>query len=43
VLASVNNDFLRGFSKQEWQQFKDMCQRMLANGQALQAEQEDQG
>ena len=43
VLASVNNDFLRGFSKQEWQQFKDMCQRMLANGQALQAEQEVQG
>ncbi|HMC14341.1 MAG TPA: MarR family transcriptional regulator, partial [Albitalea sp.] len=42
VLASVNNDFLRGFSKQEWQQFKDMCQRMLANGQALQAEPEDQ-
>jgi DNA-binding MarR family transcriptional regulator len=43
VLAEVNNDFLRGFSKQEWQLFKDMCQRMLANGQALQAEQEDQG
>jgi DNA-binding MarR family transcriptional regulator len=41
VLAAVNNDFLRGFSKQEWHQFKDMCQRMLANAQALQAEQED--
>jgi DNA-binding MarR family transcriptional regulator len=41
VLASVNNDFLRGFSKQEWQQFKDLCQRMLMNGQAMQAKQED--
>jgi DNA-binding MarR family transcriptional regulator len=41
VLASVNNDFLRGFSKQEWTQFKELCQRMLVNGQALQCEAED--
>jgi DNA-binding MarR family transcriptional regulator len=41
VLADVNNDFLRGFNKQEWQQMKDCLQRMLVNGQALQAEHED--
>ena len=41
VLASVNNDFLRGFNKQEWHQFKELCQRMLVNGQALQAKPED--
>ena len=41
VLAAANNDFLRGFSKQEWTQLKDFLQRMLANGQALQAESED--
>jgi DNA-binding MarR family transcriptional regulator len=35
VLADVNNDFLRGFNKQEWQQVKDFLQRMLLNGQAL--------
>jgi DNA-binding MarR family transcriptional regulator len=42
VLADVNNDYLRGFSKQEWQQLKEFLQRMLVNGQALQAEQEEQ-
>ncbi|HEV7913144.1 MAG TPA: MarR family transcriptional regulator [Albitalea sp.] len=36
VLAEVNNDFLRGFNKQEWSQLKDHLQRMLVNGQALQ-------
>ncbi len=38
VLAGVNNDFLRGFSKAEWVQLKDMLQRMLSNGRALQAD-----
>jgi len=38
VLAAVNNDFLRGFTKQEWTLLKDMLQRMLLNGQAMQAE-----
>ncbi|WP_372528080.1 MarR family winged helix-turn-helix transcriptional regulator [Piscinibacter sp.] len=41
VLAATNNDFLRGFSKQEWTQLKELLQRMLANGQAMQAESED--
>ena len=36
VLADVNNDYLRGFNKQEWTQLKDFLQRMLVNGQALQ-------
>ncbi|TMH29621.1 MAG: MarR family transcriptional regulator [Betaproteobacteria bacterium] len=38
VLAAVNNDFLRGFNKQEWTQLKDFLQRMLLNGQAMQAD-----
>ena len=41
VLADANNDFLRGFTKQEWTQLKDFLQRMLVNGQALQAQPED--
>jgi DNA-binding MarR family transcriptional regulator len=36
VLAEVNNEYLRGFNKQEWQQLKEFLQRMLVNGQALQ-------
>lgn len=35
VLASVNNDFLRGFSEKEFVQLKKLVQRMAANGQAL--------
>ena len=38
VLADVNNDFLRGFTKPEWTQLKDFLQRLLVNGQALQEE-----
>ena len=38
VLADVNNDFLRGFTKPEWTQLKDFLQRMLVNGEALQEE-----
>ena len=40
MLAAVNNDFLRGFNKQEWAQMKELLQRMLVNGQAMQAEAE---
>lgn len=36
VLASVNNDFLRGFSEAEWKQLRKLVARMAANGQALQ-------
>ena len=36
VLAAVNNDFLRGFNKQEFQQLRGFIERMTANGQALQ-------
>jgi len=42
VLADVNNDFLRGFNKAEWQQLKDFLQRMLVNAQALHAAVEEE-
>lgn len=38
VLASVNNDFLKGFSEAEWKQLRKLLERMAANAQALQAE-----
>lgn len=41
VLAEVNNEFLRGFNKQEWSQLKEFLQQMLLNGQRLQAEKEE--
>lgn len=40
VLASVNNDFLRGFDENEFAQVKKLLQRMTANGQALQLPEE---
>jgi len=40
VLASVNNDFLQGFSEREWKQLRRFIERMSANGQALQASEE---
>lgn len=40
VLASVNNDFLAGFSERDWKQLRKLIERMSANGQALQAQQE---
>jgi len=36
VLATVNNDFLAGFTPAEWQQLRALLDRMLANGEALQ-------
>lgn len=36
VLASVNNDFLSGFSEAEWKQLRRLLTRMQANGAALQ-------
>jgi DNA-binding MarR family transcriptional regulator len=36
VLASVNNDFLQGFSEAEWKQLRKLIARMAANGAALQ-------
>ena len=41
VLASVNNDFLHGFSEREWRQLRKLVERMTANGQALQPAQEE--
>ena len=38
VLASVNNDFLKGFSEAEWKQLRKLLERMAANAQALQGE-----
>lgn len=35
VLASVNNDFLQGFSDAEWKQLRKLVGRMTANGAAL--------
>ncbi|MCP5272535.1 MAG: MarR family transcriptional regulator [Burkholderiaceae bacterium] len=37
VLAGVNNDFLAGFTRAEWQQLLALIGRLAANGQALQA------
>jgi DNA-binding MarR family transcriptional regulator len=34
VLAEVNNAYLRDFSRDEWQQLKELLRRMLANGPA---------
>jgi DNA-binding MarR family transcriptional regulator len=34
VLADVNNAYLRGFSRDEWQLLKELLRRMLANGAA---------
>ncbi|MFT3818631.1 MAG: MarR family transcriptional regulator [Rubrivivax sp.] len=38
VLAAVNNDFLRGFTRAEWEELGRLIQRMTDNGLALQAE-----
>lgn len=35
VLAKVNNAYLRGFDRDEWETLKGLLRRMLANGQAL--------
>jgi DNA-binding MarR family transcriptional regulator len=35
VLASVNNDYLRGFSERDWRSLKRLLRLMLDNGQAL--------
>jgi DNA-binding MarR family transcriptional regulator len=35
VLCKVLNQHLRGFSQQEWLQFRNMLERMLANGEVL--------
>jgi len=32
VLADVNNHYLRGLSRAEWQQLRELLARMLANG-----------
>ncbi len=40
VLASVNNDFLDGFSERDWKQLRRLVERMAANGQALQSAEE---
>jgi len=37
VLASVNNDFLQGFSEAEWKQLGKLLGRMAQNGAAMQA------
>jgi DNA-binding MarR family transcriptional regulator len=34
VLAAVNNAYLQGFSRDEWQQLKQLLRRMQANGSA---------
>ncbi len=40
VLASVNNDFLQGFSERDWKQLRRFVERMRANGEALTAGEE---
>jgi DNA-binding MarR family transcriptional regulator len=34
VLAGVNNDYLRGFSNEEWETLKQLLRKMLANAPA---------
>ena len=41
VLAEVNNEYLSGFNKTEWSHLKEFLQRMLTNGQRLQADKEE--
>lgn len=40
VLASVNNDFLRGFSEAEFKQLRRLLARMADNGATLQSDSE---
>jgi DNA-binding MarR family transcriptional regulator len=40
VLASVNNDYLRGFSEAEFKQLRRLLGRMADNGAALQSDSE---
>ncbi len=40
VLASVNNDFLRGFSERDFQALRKLLDRMADNGRALQGAEE---
>ncbi|WP_255428206.1 MarR family winged helix-turn-helix transcriptional regulator [Ramlibacter cellulosilyticus] len=42
VLCDVQNAFLQGLTVAEWTQLKDLLRRILANGQALQAETQGQ-
>ena len=42
VLAEVLNNHLRGFTRDEWQQLLSMLRRMLANGDAVRQEQQQQ-
>lgn len=38
ALSRMQNEFLRDFSVDEWQQLKDLLRRLRENGQALQAQ-----
>lgn len=40
ILSQVQNDYLAGFSMEEWQTLKGFLRRMLSNAQALQAQKE---
>ncbi|MGV3683921.1 MAG: MarR family winged helix-turn-helix transcriptional regulator [Acidovorax sp.] len=42
VLAEVLNNHLRGFTRDEWQLLLSMLRRMLANGDAVRQEQQEQ-
>lgn len=42
VLAEVLNNHLRGFTREEWQLLLSMLRRMLANGDAMRHEQQQQ-
>lgn len=41
VLCKVQNAFLQGLSIEEWQQLKDLLRRVLANGLALQGQEQE--
>ena len=40
ILSQVQNNYLAGFSVEEWQTLKDFLRRMLSNAQALQTQKE---
>jgi DNA-binding MarR family transcriptional regulator len=42
VLSTLQNQCLAGFSEDEWQTFKGLLRRVLANAQALQSQEESQ-
>jgi hypothetical protein len=41
LLCGVQNAHMRGFTREEWEQLKDMLRRILANAAEIQAEKDN--